>query len=107
MLRFLFRFAGMVALAVSVIMAVLDVTRSVAASAIVMTPLKTSWNAVSPDTLGAAEAFTREKVAPLVWDSVANWVLNQPGFAVFAALAFLLYAVGHRPRRRAGRHVAA
>jgi hypothetical protein len=28
-------------------------------------------------------------------------VLNQPGFAVFAVLAFLLYAIGHR--RRAGR----
>lgn len=107
MLRFLFRFAGMVALAVSVIMAVLDVTRTVAASAIVVTPLKTSWNAVSPETLGVAEAFVREKVAPLAWDTVANWVLNQPGFAVFAVLAFLLYALGYRPRRRAGRHTAA
>ncbi|MBN9612456.1 MAG: hypothetical protein J0H64_03140, partial [Actinobacteria bacterium] len=55
----------MVALAVSVIIAVLDVTRTVAASRIVTTPLKTSWNAVSPDTLGAAESFVRERMPPL------------------------------------------
>ncbi len=102
MLRFLFRFAAMVALAVSVIMAVLDVTRTVAASRIVTTPLKTSWNAVSPDTLGVAESFVRERMPPLLWDTVVNWVLAQPGFAVFAVLAFLLYAVGYRPRRRTG-----
>lgn len=107
MLRFLFRLAAMVALAVSVIMAVLDVTRSVAASQIVMTPLKTSWNAVSPDTLAAAESFVREKVQPALWETVVSRVLDQPGFAVFAVLAFLLYAIGYRRRRRAGRHATA
>lgn len=61
MLRFLFRLAAMVALAIAVIMAVLDATRTVAASHLVVTPLKTSWGAVSPDTLAATEAFVREK----------------------------------------------
>lgn len=105
MLRFLFRLAAMIALSVSVIMAVLDATRTVAASQLVMTPLHTSWLAVSPDTLGAFEAFIRNKVHPLLWDAVISWVLNLPGFAVFAALAFILYAIGHKPERRAGRFV--
>ncbi|WP_315925242.1 hypothetical protein [Mesorhizobium sp. SP-1A] len=107
MLRFLFRLAAMVALAVSVIMAVLDVTRSVAASQVVLTPLKTSWNAVSPDTLASAESFVREKAPPVLWDGVVSRVLDQPGFAVFAVLAFLLYAIGYRRRRRPGRYAAA
>ena len=68
-----------------------------------MTPLKTSWNAVSPETLGQAESFVRERMHPLLWDTVVNWVLGQPGFAVFAVIAFLLYAIGYRRRRRAGR----
>ena len=46
MLRFIFRLAAMVALSISVIMAVIDATRSVAASALVMTPLNASWLAV-------------------------------------------------------------
>ncbi len=106
MFRFLFRLAAMVSLSVAVIMAVLDATRSVAASQLVTTPLKTSWNAVSPDTLGAAEMFVREKINPLLWDTAVNWVLALPGFAVFAGLALLLYAIGYRRERTVVRHAA-
>lgn len=87
-------------------MAVLDATRMVAVSALVMTPLKTSWNRVSPETLGAAEMFVREKFNPLVWDVAVNWVLALPGFVVFLVLAFLLYAIGYRRARPQARHVA-
>lgn len=100
MIRFLFRLAGMVALSISVIMAVLDATRTVAASAIVLTPLNASWLAVSPDTRSAFETFVRAKAGPLAWDGVIAWVLAQPGFAVFAVLAFLLYLVGYRRQPR-------
>lgn len=102
MIRFVFRLAAMVALAISVIMAVLDTTRSVAASALVLTPLNASWLAVSPDTRSAFETFVRAKTNPLVWDGAIAWVLNQPGFAVFAVLAFLLYAIGYRRERPKG-----
>ncbi len=106
MFRFLFRLAAMVSLSVAVIMAVLDATRTVAASQLVTTPFKTSWNAVSPATLGAAEMFVREKVNPLLWDTAVNWVLALPGFVVFAALALLLYAVGYRRERPQERYAA-
>jgi hypothetical protein len=107
MLRFLFRLAAMVALSVSVIMAVLDTTRTVAASALVLTPLKTSWLAVSPDTLAAFAIFIREKASPLLWDGLITRVLDLPGFAVFAALALLFYAIGYRRTKRTGRFAAA
>jgi hypothetical protein len=102
MFRFIFRLAAMVSLSVSVIMAVLDATRSVAASALVMTPLNTSWLAISPDTRSAFESFVRDKINALLWDAAIAWVLNQPGFAVFAVVAFLLYAIGYRRQRRSG-----
>jgi len=102
MLRFLFRLAAMIALSVAVIMAVLDATRSVAASTLVMTPLNSSWLAASPDTRAAFETFVRAKVNPVIWDGGFAWVLAQPGFAVFAVLAFILYAIGYRRRRRGG-----
>jgi hypothetical protein len=79
-------------------MTVLDATLSVVAGAIVTTPLIDSWRAASPDTLEqAAQAVS--SAAAWLWDPVALWILGAPGFAVFAALALLLYAIG-RPRRR-------
>ncbi|AWC20703.1 hypothetical protein CO731_00143 [Aminobacter sp. MSH1] len=104
MIRFVFRLAAAIALSVAVIMAVLDATRTVAVSRLVMTPLDTSWQTASPSTLAATEAFVREKTGPALWDAAIVPVLNLPGFAVFAVLSFLLYAIGHR--RRPGRFTA-
>ncbi|GAA4126926.1 hypothetical protein ACFFTN_02895 [Aminobacter aganoensis] len=104
MIRFVFRLAAAIALSVAVIMAVLDATRTVAVSRLVMTPLDTSWQTASPSTLAATETFVRDKTGPVLWDAAIVPVLNLPGFAVFAVLAFLLYAIGHR--RRPGRFTA-
>ena len=100
MFRFLFRVLAVVSLAIAVIMAVIDVTRSIAADALVMTPLGESWLALSPDTLAASEEFTRDAMLPELWDLLAVTVLVAPGFAVFVVLALLFYVIGRRPERR-------
>ncbi|RLP28065.1 hypothetical protein [Mesorhizobium sp. YM1C-6-2] len=103
MFRFLFRLMATFALAVAVIMAVLDVTRTIAASRLVITPLGASWRGVSPATLEQVQSFVMEKAHPLIWNPVMTFILDLPGFLVFGVLAFLLYAIGHRPERRIGR----
>jgi uncharacterized membrane protein YdfJ with MMPL/SSD domain len=100
MIRFLFRFLATIALAVAVIMAVLDATRTVAAGDWVMTSLGTSWLTVSPSTLESAQKAVETWLHPAFWDPVALFVLKSPGFIVFAVVAFLLYAAGRRPQRR-------
>ena len=106
MFRFLFRLMATFALAVGVIMAVLDVTRTIAASRPVLTPLGESWRGVSAATLERTQSFIMENAHPLVWNPVMVFILDLPGFVVFGVLAFLLYAIGHRPERRIGRFVA-
>lgn len=103
MIRFLFRLMATVSLAIAVIMAVLDLTRTIAAARLVVTPLGESWASVSPSTLASLEAVITGSMHPLVWDPVVVFILQQPGFVVFGAIAFLLYAIGHRPQRRIGR----
>jgi hypothetical protein len=105
MIRFLFRFLATVSLAAAVIMAVLDATRTVAAKNLVMTPLLSSLEKTFPRQLAQFRAFLEQNVHSLAWDPVAVAVLALPGFVVFAILAFLLYALGRRPRRRIGRFV--
>lgn len=106
MIRFLFRVFATFSLATAVVMAVVDATRSLAASQPVTTPLAESWAAVSPSTLGALRDFVATSVHPLAWDPVSLAVLDLPGFAVFAVLALVFYIVGHRRERRVGRFVA-
>jgi hypothetical protein len=101
MIRFAFRLLATISLALAVILAILDATRSVAMSRLVLTPLGESWKTLSPTTLDGVRA-TVEGRWPFLWDTVAQWLLSAPGSIVFAALALLLYAVGHRPVRRGG-----
>ena len=106
MIRFLFRALATVLLAIAVIMAVLDATRSVAASRFIVTPLSSSWESASPDTLEAARGLVERSFGAALWQPIATYLLSLPGFAVFLALAFLFYAVGRRPARRGPRFAA-
>lgn len=99
MIRFLFRLLAITALAIAVVMAVLDATRTVAANDWVLTPLGASWLSASPSTLAATQAAIENYLHPTLWDPVAVAVLKLPGFVVFSVLALLLYVMGRRSRR--------
>ena len=103
MFRALLRLLSMVMLAIAVIMAVLDATRSIAASALVMTPLEASWMTVSPWTLAWTEAMIGERLPAFFLYTVMAGFLALPGFAVFAGLALLLSIAGRRRERSASR----
>lgn len=100
MIRFLFRLLATIALAVAVVMAVLDATRTIAAGDWVFTPLGTSWMSVLPGSLEATQTAIETWLHPALWDPVALAVLKLPGFIVFAVLALLFYAIGRKPARR-------
>ncbi|MCV0395719.1 MAG: hypothetical protein K5872_05625 [Rhizobiaceae bacterium] len=101
MIRFLFRLLATVALAVAVVMAVLDATRSIATSTVSLTALAESWQAASPQTLEGLRQTVVETAGEPAWRAIEASVLSLPGFVAFAVLALLLYAIGHRPQRRA------
>jgi hypothetical protein len=103
MIRALLRLLSMFALAIAIIMAVLDATRSIAADQLVLTPLATSWASFSPQTLANAERLVVDNLPRFFWDPVATTVLAAPGFLAFTVLALLLYMAGRRPTRRTSR----
>ncbi|PZO82509.1 MAG: hypothetical protein DI629_01025 [Mesorhizobium amorphae] len=100
MVRFVFRLLGTISLAVAVIFAVLDATRSVAAGRLVMTPLGESWAQGWPDGLAGAEEWLAERLGAWAWNG-AEALLLLPGFALFGLLALLFLALGRRPVVRA------
>ncbi|MGB3502025.1 MAG: hypothetical protein WBA44_10395 [Mesorhizobium sp.] len=105
MIRFIFRLAATLSLAVAVIMAVSDATRSIAISKFDPTPIGAAWLKYAPDSLGATQAWLTANAA-FLWDPVLLQLLRTPGFVAFAILALLLYAIGYRRQPAAGRFAA-
>lgn len=103
MFQFASRAIGMIILALAVVLAVLDVTRSIGASRVVLTSLAESWSAVSPTTLQTAQQTLTEAPVPFLWDPLMLFVLALPSWLVAWFLAMLLLWLGQPRRRRFGR----
>jgi hypothetical protein len=100
-IRFVLRALSVIAFAAATVLAVLDATRTVAASKLVLTPLRDSWTDMSPSSLAAVEHAVAGH-APWLWDPIVTAILALPGFLVVLVLALVLQALGARPRRFRG-----
>lgn len=101
--RFLLRFASLVALVVAVVAGTIDSIQSVAASAVVMTPMEDAWKDVSPSSLANVQSLISYYVHPRLYDLVMQWLLFQPAFAVFLVISLLLWMVAYKKPAVAGR----
>lgn len=100
MLRFLLRFIGFWLLAGGFVALIVDGTRSIAASRLLLTSASDAWLALAPDSLSRLEAAGHGRW-PLLWDYGAAPVLGLPVFFVLVVLGVILLALGQvRERSR-------
>ena len=100
MLSFLSRLVGILLVAVALVTAVIDGTKSIAASHLVTTPLGVNWSEFFPQSLSAAQSGIELHVAHWLWDPVMLWILMLPTWVVAGALGALFVWLGTRRRRR-------
>ena len=100
MLSFLSRLVGILLVAVALVTAVIDGTKSIAASHLVTTPLGAHWFEFFPESLNAAQAGVQRHVAPWLWDPVIQSILLLPTWVVAGVLGALFVWLGTRRRRR-------
>jgi hypothetical protein len=102
MLRFLSRLVGYWLVAAALVAAVVDGAKSIAASALVTTPLAETWAVLGP-MLGAGPEASPAANAPPPWpfDVALAWLLALPTCAVLAVLG-VLFLVAGRKRRALG-----
>lgn len=105
-MRFLLRFASLVALVVAVIAGTIDSIQSVAASAVVLTPMGDAWSDVSPSSLATVRSAISYYVHPRFYDMAMQWLLFQPAFAVFLVISLLLWMVAYKRSPLMGRFSA-
>ncbi|MCO6187293.1 hypothetical protein [Rhizobium sp. L1K21] len=105
-MRVLFRFLSAMMLSFAVVAGVIDTIQSFASSDVILTPALAVWISVNPNSFNAAES-TVEGLDPAGRAAeVFNWTLAQPAFAVFLAVALLLWMIGYQRVKPAGRFAA-
>ena len=100
MLKPVLRILALFALAMALITAVLDITKSIADSTLVMTPLGVNWLELSPATLQAASVTIQDYVHPFLWDPVIQTILLAPSWFVFSVLWLILTLLGRNRKSR-------
>lgn len=83
-----------------VIYAIVDLTRSIGASSIAVTPVVDLWDAIAPQSHVDFGQWLAERVHPMAADPVLSTLLGWPTVAVLAGLAILFALLGRKRRRR-------
>jgi len=106
MLRFFARFLGFWIFAAAIVAAIVDGAKSIAASAIVVTPLSETWAAIAAS--GGSQPPAEAPQIPWPLDVALAWLLAAPTVGVLALVGVLLMILGaKRGRGSAHREYAA
>jgi hypothetical protein len=102
MIAFISRFAGLWLIAGALVALVVDGTKTIAGSALVVTPLKQTWTVLGPASLEGLQAFIQDKVETHVghwiWDPAIQWILALPTWAVLGVIGGWLAYMGRKRR---------
>jgi hypothetical protein len=99
-MRLVLRVLGTLLIAFAVILVIIDGTRSLAANALVFTPLEATWQAMHADSLVAVREFLGTRLFGPVLDPVVSAILSFPGWAVIGIPGLLLAWAGRSRRER-------
>jgi hypothetical protein len=102
MIRFLFRFAGLLLLALAFIFVVYDGIRSISDGNLLLTKVNYIWNAINEHSLQNLQALVDKNAGPDVWQLGVAPVLDQPASAVAVVLGVILILLGRKKRRLIG-----
>ena len=101
MLRFFAKTAGMFLLALAVITAVLDLTRSVANSELVVTAMGLEWRDFHVESLQYFQVgIERHLGLTWLWSGIIQNILLLPSWLVFFILSMIFFWIGRTPDRR-------
>jgi hypothetical protein len=98
MIRFLFRFAGLVLLALAFIFVIYDGMKSIADGGIFLTKVIQIWTDVHLNSLQAFRALVERYTGPDFWQFAVAPILEQPASVVACVLGIVLIVVGRKKK---------
>jgi hypothetical protein len=98
MIRFLFRFIGLLLLALAFIFVVYDGIRSISDGSLLVTKASYIWNAINDHSLQVLQGLVEKNAGPEVWQLGVAPVLDQPASAIAAVLGVILIILGRKKK---------
>lgn len=102
MIRFLFRFLGLICLAAAFILVVYDGTKSIAANHLYFTSVQALWQLINPASLQAFMQDTKPLIAPyaggMLWDPGVLAILAAPAWGLLGVFGILFLLLGRRKK---------
>jgi len=98
MIRFLFRFLGVLVLAAAFILLVYDGAKSIADNRLYIYKLGQLWTDINAGSLDSLKAAVETRLPVQVWDPVVLTLLEQPAWLVLGVIGVLLVLLGRKKK---------
>ena len=98
MIRFLFRFIGLLFLAAAFILVVYDGTKSIAGNGLSLTTVQALWGLLHASSLAKLKPLLLPYAGGLLWDPVAVTFLAAPAWSVLGVVGILLLLIGRKKK---------
>jgi len=98
MIRFLFRFFGLLFLAAGFILVIYDGTKSIAGNTIFFTSVRTLWELINAGSLAKVQPLIERYAGGLLWDPLMVSILVAPASAFFGFFGILFLIVGRKKK---------
>jgi hypothetical protein len=98
MIRFIFRFFGLICLAAAFILVIYDGTKSIAGNSLSLTTMRALWELINAASLAKLRPLLEPYAGGLLWDPVAVSVLTAPACSLLGLVGILLLLLGRKKK---------
>ena len=98
MIRFLFRFIGLICLAGAFILVIYDGMKSIAGNNLYLTSVRTLWELINAGSLAKLKPLIDPYANGFLWDPVMVAILAAPSWSLLGGFGILLLMLGRKKR---------
>lgn len=98
MIRFLFRFIGLLCLAAAFVLVIYDGTKSIAGNSLYITSVRTLWDTINATSLANLKPVMLPYAHGMLWDPGMLTFLQFPSWAVLGVLGGVFVLLGRKKK---------
>lgn len=98
MIRFLFRFIGVLCLAAAFILVIYDGTKSIAGNQLYLTSVQALWELINAGSLAQLKPQIQSYANGILWDPLMLALLASPAWAVLGGLGIIFVLLGRKKK---------